>query len=74
MKLIEESKTKKKKITIYIIKNIKNNVYFAKHLYGVKHYTEDIEEAMKYKDKREANETMRLFNHKENFEIIKVMQ
>lgn len=59
---------------MYVIKNIKNNVYFAKHLYGIKHYSEDINEAMTFKDKREVDTAMRLFNHKENFEIIKVVK
>lgn len=59
---------------MYVIKNIKNNVYFAKHLYGIKHYSEYLGEAIKYKDKREANIAMRLFNHKENFEIVKVVK
>ena len=52
---------------MYVIKNIKNNVYFAKHLYGIKHYSRDIDEAMKFKDKREVDTAMRLFNHKENW-------
>lgn len=57
---------------MYIIKNIKNNVYYARHLWGIKHYVKEKSEALRFKDKREANTTMRLFNHKENFEIIKV--
>lgn len=59
---------------MYIIKNKNNNAYFSKHLLGIKHYTNDESEAMSFKDKKEANATMRLFKHKENFEIVKVVK
>lgn len=56
----------------YIIKNKKYGNYFKKYLLGIMHFVECKEEATRFKLKKEANLTMRLFKHKDNFEIVKV--
>ena len=57
---------------MYIIKNKKNNNYYAKHLFGIKHYTSAIDEAIRFKSKKELRLAMRLFNNKDKFEIVEV--
>ena len=54
---------------MYIIKNIKNKNYYSKHLFGIKHFSFEEKEAIRFKDKKEAKLAMRLFRHKDNFEL-----
>lgn len=56
----------------YIIKNKKYGTYYSKYLLGIKHFSPDIYEAMRFNLKKEANLALRVFRHKDNYEIIKV--
>ena len=59
---------------MYVIKNKKYGNYFEKHILGIKHFTSDMQEAARFKLKKEVNATMRIFKHKDNFEIVKVVK
>lgn len=56
----------------YVIRNKKYGTYYSKYLLGIKHFSPDIYEAMKFHYKKEANLAFRLFKNKDKFEIVKV--
>lgn len=56
---------------MYIIRNIKYDVYFDKHIKDVLHFVKDRNNAFKFNNKLEAKKIFKLLNKKENFEIIK---
>ena len=56
----------------YIIRSKTYGLYYSKYMLGIKHFSRDIDEAIRYNLKKEANLALRVFRHKDNYEIIKV--
>lgn len=58
---------------MYVIRNVNYGNYYNKVLFENQyHFVCDLREATRFKTKKEANKIMKIFNHKDNFEIIKV--
>ena len=58
---------------MYLIKHIKNcNYYKNKITTGLNHYVFSEKEAHQFKNKWEANNFIKKFNHPEHFEIVKL--
>lgn len=52
----------------YIIKDVKNSIYFQKHLFeSSNHWVFDKDEAHVFENKWEANKIMRTLSNKRNF-------
>lgn len=58
---------------MYLIKHIKNCSYYkSKIAKNMNHYVFNKNEARRFKSKSEAQKFLETFNHKENYEIVKI--
>ena len=54
----------------YVIRNIKRNNYYAKHISNeISHFVCDVEEARKFNSKKQAINTINKIGKQENYEI-----
>ena len=58
---------------MYLIQNIHYKNYYQRQIkHDIFHFVCDFKDATRFKDKKEANKILKLFKHKNNFEIIKL--